>query len=112
MQTITINLKFYKQELEDFVCDALAEAVSAHSEVAELRRKCKKYEDAQERFRHIAMALRKQNADLTTVVKRYIVESKEGNARSKVAVPVKITRSVGLTVNTVTTKVRTTSEPV
>ncbi len=87
------------------MCDAMAEVISARSEMAELRRKCDTYEDAVEKFRRKAVALRKQNSDLTAVVKRFIIDSKDGEARNRAAVPMKITRSVGLTVNMVSTAV-------
>ncbi len=97
------------QELEDMVCDSLATALSARSEVARLRRRCDAYEESVEKFRRKAQALRKQNQDLTQVFKRYVSDCREsasGRNGGRPAVPLKITRSVGLTVNITSTTVR------
>ncbi len=82
----------------------MAESLSARSEVAQLRRRCDAYEEAVDRFKRKALALRKQNSDLAQVVKRYIVDCKEADGR-KTVLPFKIQRSVGLNVNMSTTTV-------
>ncbi len=95
------------QELEDLVCDSLAQVLSAKSEVAHLRQRLETCEEAVERFAGKAHSLSKQNRGLMQVVRRYITDciQAESKGSNKAVVPRKITREVGLTVNLTTTTV-------
>lgn len=83
------------QELEGLVCRSMSEVLAAKAETAEVRRKCADLEGAADRLIKRAQALRKQNQDLTAVVRKYVTDRAGGR---ETATPVKITRSVGLTV--------------
>ena len=69
--------------------------ISCRSEIGDLRARCDKYEDMNEKWKRKTQALQKMCQDLNTVIKRYLtdVKNKKDNPQ-----PIKITRSVGLQV--------------
>ena len=84
-----------RQDMEDLVARKVVELISCRSEIGELRGKCDKYEEMNEKWKRKTQALQKMCQDLNTVIKRYIIDvkNKKGNPT-----PIKITRSVGLQV--------------
>ena len=81
--------------MEDIVARKVVEVISCRSEVGELRAKCDKYEELNEKWKRKTQALQKMCLDLNTVIRRYIIDVK--NKKSNAA-PIRITRSVGLQV--------------
>ena len=85
------------QQLENVVTEKIAEVLSARSEIGELRRKCDKFDEENEKWKKKQTLLQKMCMDLNTVMKRYIVD--EQNKQKDRVSPIKITRSVGLQVS-------------
>ena len=85
-----------RNDMEDLVARKVVEVISCRSEIGELRAKCDKYEESNEKWKRKTQALQKMCQDLNTVIKRYIIDvrNKKDNPT-----PIKITRSVGLQVS-------------
>ena len=89
--------KFTKKELEELVTRHISEVLSSRSEISELRRRCDLYEEENEKWKKKQILLQKMTTDLTTVMKKYILDKQE-NPKDEVK-PVKITRHVGLQIS-------------
>jgi len=89
--------KLKRSEIEEMVATKCLELMTNKSELGKLRQQADGYEETVERWKRRAGALSKQCTDLSTVMRKYITDSKT-KGRDKV-VPVRITRSVGLQVN-------------
>ena len=89
--------KLSREDLEEMVTNKIAESISAHSTISDLRHKCDKHELDVEKWKRKTQMLQKVCSDLNTVMKRYIldIQNKQDNPT-----PIKITRSVGLQVVT------------
>jgi len=88
--------KLTRSELENILSVKMVEMMTNKSEMGKLRQQCDSYRDIMEKWKKRAEALRKQCADLSTVMRKYIVDTKN-KPKEKVR-PVLITRSVGLQV--------------
>ena len=84
-----------RTEMEDLVARKVVEVISCRSEIGDLRAKCDKYEEMNDKWKRKTQALQKMCQDLNTVIKRYIVDVKN---KKDNPTPIKITRSVGLQV--------------
>ena len=84
-----------RAEMEDLVARKVVEVISCRSEIGDLRAKCDKYEEMNDKWKRKTQALQKMCQDLNTVIKRYIVDVKN---KKDNPTPIKITRSVGLQV--------------
>jgi len=89
--------KLKRSEIEEMVATKCLELMTNKSELGKLRQQADSYEETVERWKRRAGALSKQCTDLSTVMRKYITDSKT-KGRDKV-VPVRITRSVGLQVS-------------
>lgn len=90
--------KVTRVALEDIIATKMVEVMTNKSEIGQLRQQCDSFADTVEKWKRRAAALSKQCTDLSTVMRKYITDSKT-RPRDKVA-PVRITRSVGLQVMT------------
>jgi len=90
--------KLKRSEIEEMIATKCVELLTNKSEVGKLRQQVDSYQETVERWKRRAGALSKQCTDLSTVMRKYITDSKT-KGRDKVA-PVRITRSVGLQVMT------------
>ena len=84
-----------RTEMEDLVARKVVEVISCRSEIGDLRAKCDKYEEMNDKWKRKTQALQKMCHDLNTVIKRYIIDVKNQKDNPT---PIKITRSVGLQV--------------
>ena len=84
-----------RTEMEDLVARKVVEVISCRSEIGDLRAKCDKYEEMNDKWKRKTQALQKMCQDLNTVIKRYILDVKN---KKDNPTPIKITRSVGLQV--------------
>jgi len=87
-----------RNDLEDLIANKMVEVMTNKSEIGKLRHQCDSFQETVEKWKRRAQALSKQCTDLSTVMRKYITDSKN-RPRDKVA-PVRITRSVGLQVMT------------
>ena len=87
--------KVSRNEIEDLVARKVVEVISCRSEIGELRAKCDKFEEMNEKWKRKTQALQKMCQDLNTVIKRYIIDVQKKKDNPS---PIKITRSVGLQV--------------
>merc|ERR1719412_3357628 len=90
--------KLKRSEIEEIIATKCVELLTNKSEVGKLRQQVDSYQETVERWKRRAGALSKQCTDLSTVMRKYITDTKT-KGRDKVA-PVRITRSVGLQVMT------------
>jgi len=90
--------KMTRNDLEDLIANKMVEVMTNKSEIGKLRHQCDSFQESVEKWKRRAQALSKQCTDLSTVMRKYITDSKS-RPRDKVA-PVRITRSVGLQVMT------------
>merc|ERR1712128_300203 len=90
--------KMSRNDLEDLIANKMVEVMTNKSEIGKLRHQCDSFQEPVEKWNRRAQALSKQCTDLSTVMRKYITDSKS-RPRDKVA-PVRITRSVGLQVMT------------
>jgi len=90
--------KMSRNDLEDLIANKMVEVMTNKSEIGKLRHQCDSFQESVEKWKRRAQALSKQCTDLSTVMRKYITDSKS-RPRDKVA-PVRITRSVGLQVMT------------
>jgi len=90
--------KMSRNDLEDMIANKMVEVMTNKSEIGKLRHQCDSFQESVEKWKRRAQALSKQCTDLSTVMRKYITDSKS-RPRDKVA-PVRITRSVGLQVMT------------
>jgi len=90
--------KMSRNDLEDLIANKMVEVMTNKSEIGKLRHQCDSFQETVEKWKRRAQALSKQCTDLSTVMRKYITDSKN-RPRDKVA-PVRITRSVGLQVMT------------
>merc|ERR1719394_2065046 len=90
--------KLKRSEIEEMIATKCVELLTNKSEVGKLRQQVDSYQETVERWKRRAGALSKQCTDLSTVMRKYITDTKT-KGRDKVA-PVRITRSVGLQVMT------------
>jgi len=88
--------KLTRVALEDMISTKMVEILTNKSEIGELRQQCDSFADTVEKWKKRAAALSKQCTDLSTVMRKYITDSKN-RPNDKIA-PVRITRSVGLQV--------------
>jgi len=88
--------KMKRSEMEEIIATKCVELLTNKSEVGKLRQQVDSYQDTVERWKRRAGALSKQCTDLSTVMRKYITDSKT-RGKEKV-IPVRITRSVGLQV--------------
>jgi len=87
-----------RNDLEDLIANKMVEVMTNKSEIGKLRHQCDSFQESVEKWKRRAQALSKQCTDLSTVMRKYITDSKN-RPKDKVA-PVRITRSVGLQVMT------------
>merc|ERR1719510_2264664 len=90
--------KLKRSEIEEMIATKCVELLTNKSEVGKLRQQVDSYQETVERWKRRAGALSKLCTDLSTVMRKYITDTKT-KGRDKVA-PVRITRSVGLQVMT------------
>merc|ERR1712038_2122830 len=96
MTTVRRSLqRITREDLEELVARKVVEVISCRSEIGDLRAKCDKYEEMNDKWKRKTQALQKMCQDLNTVIKRYIVDVKN---KKDNPTPIKITRSVGLQV--------------
>merc|ERR1712106_26615 len=88
--------KLNRVALEDMIATKMVEVITNRSEIGDLRQQCDSFADTVEKWKKRAAALSKQCTDLSTVMRKYITDSKN-RPKDKIA-PVRITRSVGLQV--------------
>ncbi len=75
----------------------VVDKIACRSEIADLRRKCDRYAESEEKWKRKTQMLQKMCNDLNTVMRRYITDVV---AKKEKVAPLKITRSVGLQVMT------------
>lgn len=90
--------KLTRVALEDLIANKMVEVMTNKSEIGQLRHQCDSFAETVDKWKRRAAALSKQCTDLSTVMRKYITDSKN-RPKDKVA-PVRITRSVGLQVMT------------
>merc|ERR1712128_282203 len=88
--------KMSRNDLEDLIANKMVEVMTNKSEIGKLRHQCDSFQESVEKWKRRAQALSKQCTDLSTVMRKYITDSKN-RPKDKIA-PVRITRSVGLQV--------------
>lgn len=89
--------KMKRDDIEDMITTKCVELLTNKSELGKLRQQVDSYQETVERWKRRAGALSKQCTDLSTVMRKYITDTKH-RGRDKV-MPVRITRSVGLQVS-------------
>ena len=87
------------QDLSDFVTEKIVELLQSRSEVADLRRKCRKMESTVAKVTDKSAELEKRVRTLDLVVKKFKEDSKNGETSAR---PLIIHRSVGIQILPVT----------
>lgn len=89
--------KIKRSTLETMLAAKVAEVVTNKSEIGKLRRQVDCFRESAEVWQKRADLYSKQIKDLSTVMRKYLVDSKHSTTKSREG-PVRITRSVGLQV--------------